>query len=474
MYHMKRERVKTYIILVLILTSIIQVGILWSYQNHGLPINFLIGIFSKTGSVFLREEMISDEELFVPYRVSLSDGNESHWIISKNDDKFTTLWDDAKAYLKDTLKLGKPQQILSAEEWGEIVTKRGLIYEFKFNLSSNLLRWFMDMAGSSQSDTQGIHKMMLLPRKDITENYITLYILDSAGISKYVLPVVEGRLDFHKYKDLFTKYEQSKGKDDTELAITKDMGLSGNYPINPDILGVVRGSKFRRYNSINFTIPNKLSDQEEMAKDLLGSEKDSYDSYTDYHGTVVFKNLNNIYRMYADGFLEYEYIPGTGTSEKGDMTKAFANSLTFLSRVDRLLTTQADIYLSGIVETQNSYRFSFDYKIQDYPIQMNYTGKGKYNEAVTNAIVIEANSQRIIRGYGILKNIEFSREAAYYNVNMGDLMNSFELDLSEQYINDMTVAYVIKTKEEKNLKPVWLIEIKDAESITVPLSEKGE
>jgi len=474
MYRIKKERIKTYTILLLILTSIIQVGILWSYQNHGLPINFLIGIFTKTGSVFLNKDTISNEELFVPYRISLSDGNESHWIISKNDDKFITLWDDAKAYLKDALKLGKPQQTLPVEEWGEIVTKRGLIYEFKSDISNNLLRWFMDMTGSLQSDTQGIHKMMLLPRKDLTENYITLYILDSARISKYVLPVVGGRIDFHKYKDLFTKYEQSKGKDNTELAITKDMGLSKSFPINPDILGVVRGSKFRRYNSINFDIPDKLSNQEEMARDLLGSEKDSYDSYTDFHGTVVFKNLNNIYRIYADGFLEYEYIPGIGTSEKGDITKAFANSLAFLSRIGRVLTTQADIYLSGIAETHNSYRFTFDYKIQDYPIQIDYIGKGKYNEAVTNAIVIEANSQRIIRGYGVLKNIEFSKEAAYYNVNMGDLMNNFELDLSEQYINDMTVAYVIKTDEEKNLKPVWLIEIKDAESITVPLHEKGE
>jgi hypothetical protein len=250
--------------------------------------------------------------------------------------------------------------------------------------------------------------------------------------------------------------------------------LSGNYPISPDILGVVRGSKFRQYHSITYAVPISLSNQDDMARALLGNEKDSFDSYTDYRETVVFKNLNNIYRVYADGFLEYEYIPGAGGSEKGELTKAFINSLAFLSRVDRLLTTKADIYLSGIEEMQDRYRFTFDYKIGDYPIQTDYAAKGKISEPIANAIAIEANGQRIIRGYSVLKDIDFSKEEAYYNVNMGDLINSFNLDLSEQYINDMTISYVINAKEEKNLKPVWLIEVKDGGYIIVPLHEKGE
>jgi len=42
-----RERLKLYILFLLILTSFIQVGILWYYQNRGVPTNFLWGFFYK-------------------------------------------------------------------------------------------------------------------------------------------------------------------------------------------------------------------------------------------------------------------------------------------------------------------------------------------------------------------------------------------------------------------------------------------
>lgn len=40
MFLIKSERVKQYILIILVITSIIQVGILWNYQRRGMPTNF--------------------------------------------------------------------------------------------------------------------------------------------------------------------------------------------------------------------------------------------------------------------------------------------------------------------------------------------------------------------------------------------------------------------------------------------------
>ena len=46
MFLIKSEKVKQYILVILVITSIIQVGVLWNYQRRGMPTNFLWNIIS--------------------------------------------------------------------------------------------------------------------------------------------------------------------------------------------------------------------------------------------------------------------------------------------------------------------------------------------------------------------------------------------------------------------------------------------
>ena len=82
MSRVRRERFKSYILALLIVSSIIQVGILWEYQNHGFPISFLMPIFAGSGSNASDISEVSRQEYFVPFRIIVSNGNESHWLIS--------------------------------------------------------------------------------------------------------------------------------------------------------------------------------------------------------------------------------------------------------------------------------------------------------------------------------------------------------------------------------------------------------
>jgi len=475
MCRIKWERLKTYILLVLMLTSLIQIGILWDYQNHGLPFNFLLGIFNSTGSVFMDSSETVREEFFVPYRITASNGNEYHWIIGRDNSYHRELWEEAKFYLKNALISGKAQQSLPADGWGELITAKAFIFEFKSNINHQLLKWFMGLPEAQAAEAQGLHKMIILPGEGLDEDEVAVYILDNSGIRKYVFPFREGGISYKEYQNIIARLEKGKEWESKEYAVIKDLGLSEVLAINPDVLCVVRGSKFREYDSIRFDVPDRLSGSDEVADAVLGDERDSYDSYIDSQ-SIVFKNLDSIFRVYNDGFLEYRYIPGTEGDDKGDISSAFANSATFISRVSELLNTKADIYLSRVEEKPDYYQFTFDYRIGDYPIYLDYA-EGKDGEPVTSAAVIQANSKRIIKVRWILKNFEFTGEKASYNVNMENIMNDIigdiAMDSNKPFVVDMGVSYVVKSDADKSLEPVWYVD-RNGDNKAVALHKKGE
>ena len=67
-----KERLKNYIIIMLILTGIAQVGILFGYQNQGTPTNFIMGLFGNTGRI---SDNAARDMLFAPDRIIMSGGD---------------------------------------------------------------------------------------------------------------------------------------------------------------------------------------------------------------------------------------------------------------------------------------------------------------------------------------------------------------------------------------------------------------
>mgnify|MGYP000888622042 FL=1 len=75
------ERFKLYILAMLVATSFIQVGILWNYQNEGLPTNFLWNIFESS----IRKTPGDVSDYVKLFRVSATEGyDESHFILDES------------------------------------------------------------------------------------------------------------------------------------------------------------------------------------------------------------------------------------------------------------------------------------------------------------------------------------------------------------------------------------------------------
>jgi hypothetical protein len=121
MSHRIKERLKTVFIYILAITGLIQVGILWSYQNQGTPTSFLTELFNSSPKI---NNQIASEKLFVPDRFILTDGSNSHWVISNTNSHYKELWNEASKELYQ-LAGGMIDIKATNEKWPDIIEKKG-------------------------------------------------------------------------------------------------------------------------------------------------------------------------------------------------------------------------------------------------------------------------------------------------------------------------------------------------------------
>jgi hypothetical protein len=468
MYLMKRETIKSYILITLIITCFIQVGILWNYQNHGFPISFLRSFINR---YYLEntelDEKFAREEFFTPYRIVISSGWESHWVVEREDKNFNILWEDAKLHLQEVLNSKSYQIFIPNERWGEFITKRGYSIEFKTNIKRSLLRYFLGFSGTGSDDSPGLYKMMVVPGDFGGVKHTTIYIMDNTGIYMYDTRLQKDGLGYDEFQKMISKLEQSRYDKVLEYKVFAELVNTErfNYSVSPDVL-FQYSSAYKGYNNISCYVPEKIgrvnfekpNNLDELAKIVLGKEKDSYDHSIDSNGTVLFQNLDSIYRIYSDGFLEYRYIPGVDGIDKGNIGSAFASALSFVKRISELNNTKSSLYLSGISERQGYFIFTFDYLVEDVPVTFGEDFKARGNYSERNAVVIEVKGKRVVGCRWILRSFEKSREEYMYNMNTIDLLSKSKLKLSDVSIRDMYVSYVINKAEGKSLQPYWIIE----------------
>ena len=473
MYRINIEKLKTYVLVILIITSLIQVGILWGYQEHGFPTNFLQAIFKPSELSQSEIDRMAREEFFRPYRLVLSNGDLSHWIIDSSDAIYEKVWNGSKEYLKSAI-FSKPQ--ISTESWDELVTRKGIFLDFKLNVDVNLMKWFLSMGSSTGSGEglTGIHKVFIVPRDGITSSLDTVYILNGDTVYKYIVNVNSKDLSREVFEKYLVELKDNLKYDAKKYWVIKEFDPMGrlSFSYSPDIPCVVEMPLERDYNTISYSIPDKMEnmDKNVLAHLILANEQYSYDRTTGMDDTVVFKNQNSIYKIFSDGLMEYTYISTTGNSNKEDIGKAFSNAYGFISRLGKSLIPKNNIYLSNLAVKGegSSFEFTFNYIVDSVPVFIEYnTWSGEGNE-INDAIVIEADSRRVLSCKWLMRDIQRNGKKVKYNVGFNSI-DKRVLDKTTPKIGDISVAYVLTSTREKELDPFWVIESTAGNKSILPL-----
>ncbi|HOP92456.1 MAG TPA: hypothetical protein PLP24_03645 [Acetivibrio thermocellus] len=449
-----------------------------------MPTNFLWGFFYKAQ----RETEYDMGDAFKPYRIVVSEGFESpHWVIKENHEYFKPLWNDAKAYIKYLLT---DKNVTSKEEygkefWGDVVLKKSFVFEFKTCISSELLAAFLNEKWVSGFKSEGIYKMAILPSESTGKN-LNIYVFDGDKVNKYVVPFVDKGLSTEDYDDIIASlYDENI----ESYSVIKEYVTNYVYQyLSPDVLIVAQGPKYRNYKNLicnvpekirNIQQPNSSQDLDDIAKIVLGEDEDDYIRSIDvYNKTIAFQNLSNMYRIYTDGLLEYKYLHGVNSYEKGSKVEALKRVLEFINHREKLVSG-VDVYLSGIVEQNGYYSFTFDYKFNDIAVSFNeYTVNNRDKNKLNHAITVDANSQRVLSCYWILKEFKTGRENLMLNVKFeslfDDIFNLYkDISIKDFSVKDINMAYEVKfSTESQSLEPVWIVETMEGKRYVVPMQKK--
>lgn len=481
MGYLRRERLKFYLLIVLIMTSILQVGILWTYKDYGFPINF----FSQKAKMYSSYDENDVKSLMNPFKIIVSEGGgdlekyeASRWILTNSKEPdYIRLWEDAKEYLKNKLSTGQRPSLTNVKDWSSLaLAEKSIIYDFKTSINQDLLLWLLDISKISENIPIDIKKIMLAP----WQNQGMLYISDDARIYAYSLTMDEEKLK--DYDELFNRYSQEDRL--KKYTFIKELDPQSKHikNFNGDVSVIVKGGQYSSIKNAYVGASDTISSSkaytdnqiEEIADALLGAEKEAYNRTIDSSNTIEFKTQNKIYKVDNKGNFEYKFLTDVQAEDKGDFREALINSYILLSKIRALTSEDTMLYLSNMYENaRGSYTLKFDYIIEGLPVV--FTDKGKEPDG-ESAITIETNKKGILNCTAKIKNFEHNKSETLYDMYFGDL----QIDLYNKYeelssndeimVKELRMAYNA-INDSSEIKPVWLLETDDKKYI-VPMRSK--
>lgn len=484
-----KEKWKFYLLMFLVLLSLIQVGILWNYQTHGFPINALWGVFTQ------KEKVVQDDikEYFKPVRIIVAEGfDEPRWILGENNANYGLLWNEAKNYIARIVKSGNTISNIgySDEAWSDLIIKRSIIFEFKYPMSIELISAFLEIKAENKPEIKAVSKIVILPFEDVNNNLL-IYINDEERILGFSQKINQDDLSRNRYNGIIRSFEENK--DLRKYSVVKEVIpdlQKALFRIKPDIPVIVSGNKYDRFLAIEAVAPesiiksdlNKNYDLEKIAKEVLGTRKDEYDLGVDIYGTVVFKNLNDIYRIYKEGILEYRTLYNIESLEEVNESTAFDKAVNFIN--DRLDLVRGSLHLIGAskIKNENCFEFKFDYYINDMSVFFEgFEIKNKAVVPITNAITICANNKNVVSCLWVLRKFNVLNKTTSYNVLFEDMLEDIfkmnqDINHEKFSIEDIKMIYKVSFGGEvEKLEPCWLVTTIDKKQYLVPVhEEKGE
>ncbi len=464
-----KERLKTICIIILLIVGISQVGILWSYQNRGNPTGFIYGLFGLEHAARINNEILR-EKLFLPDRLVLSDGSGSYWVVSDDESRYTTLWNEARQGLYQIIS-GDIELTKAGGSWGDAISKRGILIDFGYAMDTELLSWFLGVV-NPMHELSDIRKVMI--NRDITDESMSIfYIYCSDGTV---------------YSSRRIRYEAAVKLEESIVAVSKvnrgytslKGGGIAKENDEPDVLYAV-APKYWRYNSFSMAPPVEFENDEELADILLGTEKDRYNRSRIRGNILQFNYGDNVYRYYEDGYMTYRYLEAADTSGKGRAEKALLHSYQFIAQIYNQFESPADIVLTLVEKLPGGiYRFGFDYKVSGITVKVDIESKESGGlkddpgSRLEHAIEIQADTKRVLKCDWLLKGFERSG-GGNFDDRFNYLLEKSGISFRDLSIQDIYPCYFVDSPSARQLSPSLFIKTRNQGNISVEMiPEEGD
>ena len=463
-----KEKFKTFLLLLLVITSLIQIGIRWNQQVQGFPIHFISRIFNGAGYTASMDVDSVKNEYFIPEDIIVSMGFDgSQWKLDHDDSYFKRIWEDIRDnYLPAILKQ-KPGKVFPEEQWSQLTGVRCIFIDFTVNWPGNIISWLEDEKPRESGGFGSVKAIAVLPQADVNETVNTVYIYDEKQVYQYQVIIKNDFLPKNFYLTLAEKLENEPS--------LYNLSAISNFKSKETVLVSTKKGKVTAFESLKAEIPPSIVvnseniETERIQDKLLLSKKDSLMAeYDETQNQILFTDTENLYRLHNNGIFEYKYLPAKKT-DRGEVAAAFKNALSFIE-FRRNLLEEADIILTEVKTYENYYEFYFAYGYKGIPIFY----PDDTEDSFSSPLVIKVNSERILECRWMIRSFTAVGKPKRYSLYFSDLINNpillDELNKDKNGIFERIVpGYVFRAAGMEPVTPSWIISI-DSEDYVIPLT----
>ncbi|MGE5328179.1 MAG: two-component system activity regulator YycH [Deltaproteobacteria bacterium] len=458
MFNLNAGRMKTYILVFLIITSMILCGSLWFEDYHGFS-TFLARIgnidFSKLIGIGKEDIQTRYEKIILPTKILVNNGDEGHWILYPSNQEHDKLWKTAKNLMKSTISDGQAKlNIVDAAEWNGLLSKSSIVMYFDYPIGKEIISM--------------LYKLDEKKIKEESSNLNAIAITRfGQNVILYTRTLKNGCETFRKY--YFAGNDQVTDKDFEQIFNNSSLikyaslkealpNVSLNLKFQDDVFLPIFNFSDERRKSLKLgkveffpeLSPNDNKKIDEIV-DRFFSGKD-YSKFIKKDGTNIFiDENNNTLKIFADGFLEFESLQ---PDNKGFDFKQAMNQA--LSAVEEYGGTE-NLFVSDIKMTEKQAIFRFDYAVNGIPVNCS-RGRDLSNQESAVEVIITPEQIKYKRCYQSFKMLQgeytFSSEIeSIINAvfaNAGYVKGDIE-------IKDIKLEYRITEQSKNNNLPVWLV-----------------
>lgn len=478
---MKKERIKTFVLVLLIANSLFLTGQIWFREelwsqdyNSFVTLSKIKNVFSK---IFTNdeEEHANIEHFFYPRKIVLNDGNNRN-VYHYGNSQFIDLNNEINTVFQLFLQNEQVKmQTSTEEEWLNILKGKSFYIDYGVSFNVNVLaRFFGGKASDILFQISTIKEFILVPG-DLVTNNIMFYIKDSKdnSIRKFLM-------NYDKSK-LLNLIEQFVSKEQLNYTFSFEQKFDKMDPDKPVVLDpeilipkefyLPKGVQIKSNNPLNMNNPIHIVES-------FGYNPNTTRKYTEADNTVVYVENYSRLKIHPTGFIEYTATaenkglllpPATadGTKNTTDSQISAKDSTVLslyeslnrvISHINRVWNNNEYLFISSDVDENANkpgvYKFTFDYYYNGMPIIM--------EEPLYHAVEVEVENGRLksykhyIREYE--EYGEHDEEVIPMLLALDNIYKSLAPEQSNIKVDDVFLGFWEKGGNTV-LKPKWGIRI---------------
>lgn len=345
---MKRGRLKTIILILLILNCFFLTYQIWFRDNiHGYQFSLINEdhpIMRKLTSFFGKNKKNAVQgdykNMFRPMRLVVNRGGGNRAIYEMQDERYPELFMQCETYLKQFFQSVNTTYItLTEEEWKGLSRSRSILIDYDAGLSGSIIGQLYEVPASQIYDQlQRIREIILLPGDNITKD-VSVAVRDyqSGMVYRYFLSIDKGGLE-----NLIEQYAPLDKNQQTTFSFDQKYNEQSPYEnvtISPFVytgLEIPSGYELKASNPLLMKDENILDIykiRDSIAK-CFEYNTNTIQKYRDKNGAIVFVDTYSTLKVNKNGVLEY-----TATDEKRGLklTASGANNTECAVQLYRLI-----------------------------------------------------------------------------------------------------------------------------------------